>query len=303
MTETKEKNNSLSSTRLFEDIPEDKLAKIAEGVRRKTLAARTAIFQQGDPGDSFYIITSGKVRVFTKGEKGVETELSLLGKGDCFGEMALLTDKARSANVETLEETHLLVLTRDQFDKTLKKDHTISLAFVKQMSNWLLRDEQKIQKETERQSLAPKISFLDYAIVIGASLLCGIIFNFVNPNSIPLVPKTWTHEPIASVVPSTVIEELHKGKAFLIDARPASFFEKEHIKGAVSIPLPLFEVMYMMEFSDVEKSRDIIVYGRSISSLYDRLVARKLILHGYKSTKILKGGLPAWKKEGYPVHP
>ena len=58
-----------------------------------------------------------------------------------------------------------------------------------------------------------------------------------------------------------------------------------------------------MEMSDVNKTKDIIVYGRTLSSHYDAQVAAKLILRGHKSTMILKGSLSTWKKKGYPVEP
>ncbi len=301
MADTEPKTNSLSGTRLFKGIPEEKLDKIAKAVKKETFPENAVIFRQDDPGDAFYIIVSGKLRVFRKGEKGVETDLSVLGAGESFGEMALLTDKPRSANVETLEETQLLVLTRDQFNQTLKDDPNVSLAFVKQMSDWLIRDELKIEKEVERQSQAPKISYLDYVVVVGISLLCGIIFNMVNPNKVNLIPKHWSNDPISIVVPSMAAEKQREGKAMFIDARPSSFFTKEHIKGASSIPLPIFDLMYMMEFSEVDRSTDIIIYGSSISMQYDLHVARKLLLRGFKSIMVLKGGLSAWKENGYPV--
>jgi 3-mercaptopyruvate sulfurtransferase SseA len=69
------------------------------------------------------------------------------------------------------------------------------------------------------------------------------------------------------------------------------------------MPLSVFDILYLMEMGDVDKSKEIIVYGRTISSLYDQLVARKLILRGHKSVKTLQGGLSTWKKNGYPVEP
>jgi len=59
----------------------------------------------------------------------------------------------------------------------------------------------------------------------------------------------------------------------------------------------------MMELSEVDKAKKIIVYGRSISSRSDEEVARKLILRGHKNIEILDGGLSTWKKKGYPVEP
>ena len=46
----------------------------------------TSIHREGDPGDSLYIISSGRVRIFGRNEKGVEIDLSIQGPGDTFGQ-------------------------------------------------------------------------------------------------------------------------------------------------------------------------------------------------------------------------
>ena len=140
MTDTTKNANGLSESPVFEDIPQEKLSEIAGAVQEKVVPARTVIFRQGDPGDSFYVIKSGKVRAFRKDEDGVETGLSELGPGESFGEMALLTGEPRSANVEALEETCISVLSKEQFDLILKDYPRIAVSFVKQMSGWLLKD-------------------------------------------------------------------------------------------------------------------------------------------------------------------
>src|SRR5208337_5447991 len=99
--------------------------------------------------------------VFRKDSAGLETDLSVLGPGQSFGEMALLTGEARSANVETIEETRLMVLSREQFEHILEDVPGLTLSFVKQMSGWLLRDEKIIEKEAQLQRQAPRLSPFD----------------------------------------------------------------------------------------------------------------------------------------------
>jgi rhodanese-related sulfurtransferase len=69
------------------------------------------------------------------------------------------------------------------------------------------------------------------------------------------------------------------------------------------MPLALFDLVYMMTLAEENKSKKIIVYGGTISRLYDLEVANKLILRGYKNTRVLEGGLSEWEKKGYPVEP
>ena len=298
-----EKENGLSESSLFTDLPKEKLSEVGKVVQKEVVPAHETIFRQGDPGDKFYIITSGKVRIFRKSEEGVETDLSRLGPGDSFGEMALLTGKDRSAYAETVEDTHFLVLAKEQFDGVLKNHPDVSLVFIKQMSDWLVRDELMIEKEAERQSQAPRLSWFDFLVIIAVSLLCGITFNLVNPNGINMVPISLEEDPISSVSLSMAIAKHKEGKAIFVDARPESFYEQGHIEGAVNVPAAIFDIMYVFELSEVDKAKDIIVYGRTFSSRYDEYIARKLILRSHNNTMILEAGLSAWNKKGYPVEP
>jgi 3-mercaptopyruvate sulfurtransferase SseA len=59
----------------------------------------------------------------------------------------------------------------------------------------------------------------------------------------------------------------------------------------------------MLHFSGIEKEKELIVYGRTISRHYDKDVAQKLVLNGHNNIKILKDGLSAWKKNGNPFEP
>jgi len=303
MTQGEDQKTNLAKVAIFAEIPEDALVEIGKVVEKRVVPAGTVIFRQGDPGDSLYIIDSGRVRVFKKGEEGVETELSQLGPGYSFGEMALFTGEARSANIEAVEETHLAVITSEQFDYILKNHPHVSYAFVKQMSKWLVRGETRLATEAQRQYHAPKLAWVDFLLIVGLSVLCALIFNQTNPNGVTLFPKTLLDETITTIAPSSAKARHEKGETLFVDAMPSNFYDKEHIAQAVNIPLNIFDIMYMMALSQEDKQKEIIVYGRTISKRYDEKLASKLVLRGHKNVQILEGGLSAWKKMGYPVEP
>jgi len=71
----------------------------------------------------------------------------------------------------------------------------------------------------------------------------------------------------------------------------------------VNLPLPLFDFVYIMKFSRLDPEKEIIVYGRNISRLYDEEVAFKLTSRGHQNVKVLSGGLSAWAEKGYPLAP
>jgi CRP-like cAMP-binding protein len=297
------KKQGLSVSAIFADIPEDTLRELSEIAEHRVVPAHTIIFRQGEPGDSFYVISTGRVRVFRKGKEDLKTELSQLGPGEFFGEMALFSGRPRSAYIEAMEETHLIIISKDEFNRILSDYPSVSIGLVKGMANWLLRDDLRLERETERRFRVPGLSCFDLFVVLSLSLLFGIVFNLSNPNGVKIIPQLFTTEVISTVSAAEAVSKHADARALFVDARPSSMFEQQRIKGAINLPLALFDIIYMMELSEVHGDKEIILYGRTISRLYDEQVARKLILRGHKNTKLLEGGLSKWKKSGYPVEP
>jgi len=301
MTENENRVNVLTKSAIFRDLPKEALDAISRKIQHLVVPQNTLIFKEGDPGDSLYIISSGKARIFRRDENGMEIDLSIQGPGETFGEMALLTGEPRSADVEILEETHLLVISKDHFDQISRDFPEISKILVKEMRRWLLRDEKRLEIEAREAYKASRMSWIDFFLVIAVSVILAVVFNYSNPNGIPLFPDSPDRNSIPAITPSAALEELQRNEAVLLDAMPSNFFQKQHIKGAVNMPLALFDIVYMMTFAEEEKEKKIVVYGRTISRLYDLEVANKLLLRGYRNVRILDGGLTAWETKGYPV--
>jgi len=297
-----QKNSSIERS-FFDYLPKEKLNEIIKEIKTIVLPAGTVIFRQGDPGDNFYLIRSGKIRAFRTNEEGVETDLGILGPGDGFGELALLTGNPRSASAETVEETVLSVLPKEKFDQILKEYPLVALCFVNHMTKLLLQDWGKLEEKTKEHYQAPRISWLDFVLIFGVTVICALTFNFANPQGIRLIQNTWSDEPIAAVTPAEANLRYQTGKALFIDARPSNFYNEEHISGALNLPAELFDIVYLMEQENIKQAQEIIVYGRTISSLYYLQVADKLRLRGHTNVSILAGDLSAWKKKGYPVAP
>lgn len=104
---------------LFQGLSRSDLEGIAGLVRGRTARENELLFREGDPGDKFYIVFEGAVEVLKERPRGEHDRLAIKRKGDAFGEMSLLTDSPRSASVRALQETHLLVVSKADFDKLL----------------------------------------------------------------------------------------------------------------------------------------------------------------------------------------
>jgi len=85
------------------------------GVRREYFEPGQAVFQEGDRGDWLYVITEGEVEVLKRNGNGELTPVRRLGAGECFGEIALVSDRARTATVRAVKATNVLAVDREAF--------------------------------------------------------------------------------------------------------------------------------------------------------------------------------------------
>ncbi len=97
----------------------------------------TILFREGEPGREMYIIQRGKVQVRKK-VGATEKVLAELGEGEFLGEMALLLGVNRSATVEVMEDSRILVVQPEAFESLLKSNIEIALKMLKKMAARLL---------------------------------------------------------------------------------------------------------------------------------------------------------------------
>jgi predicted acylesterase/phospholipase RssA len=99
----------------------DVLRDLESEVELLTLGGGETLFRQGDPGNSAYIVMSGRLRVVLDSVAGEERTLNELGRGEVLGEMALLTGDNRSATVYAVRDTHLARISRHGFHHLIER--------------------------------------------------------------------------------------------------------------------------------------------------------------------------------------
>ena len=87
----------------------------ALGVRREYFEPGQVVFREGDRGDWLYVVTEGEVEVLRTVPGLGEQPVRRLGRGECFGEIALVSDMARSATVRAVVATNVLAVDREAF--------------------------------------------------------------------------------------------------------------------------------------------------------------------------------------------
>jgi CRP-like cAMP-binding protein len=80
------------------------------------------VCKQGEPGDTFYVVAEGKLKVSVREAFLFSRTLATFGPGDCFGEMALLERKPRNATVTCEGTSKIFVLAADHFDQVLAEN-------------------------------------------------------------------------------------------------------------------------------------------------------------------------------------
>jgi len=112
---------ALAGVDLFSRLPVQELRRIADIAREVHFEPGETIIHDGAEGDSLYLLTAGTVEVRKHGKT-----LATLSSGVCFGEMALLDDQPRSADVIALDRVICLRIDRDDFAVLLLDQPEIS---------------------------------------------------------------------------------------------------------------------------------------------------------------------------------
>lgn len=128
---------------LFSDLTDQEIKLVAASGSRRKFPAKNVIFQEGDLGEHLLIILFGKVKILLSGKDGQEFILAILGRGEFFGEMAILESAPRSASVITVEPSEFFLLGRKDLKALLKKYPTIGMKLLEHLS-------QRLRKTTEQ---------------------------------------------------------------------------------------------------------------------------------------------------------
>ncbi len=132
MHSTVEKVLFLKSAPLFAKVTGEDLAPLAHVAEEQTYAPGAAIFEQGEPGDSLFVIVRGRVSIVHDGEA-----VATLGPGEAFGEMAVLDKVPRSASAIAQEECEVLRIGSPEFYEILHEQVEIAEGVIRMLTQRL----------------------------------------------------------------------------------------------------------------------------------------------------------------------
>jgi CRP-like cAMP-binding protein len=134
----------LAQTAIFRGASPTALDDLARRLQVRTRPAESIIVAQEDAGDAMFVLVSGRAKVALFGDNGRELTLSELRPGDFFGEMSLIDNRPRSANVVAVDDVTLLMLTRDSFVGHLKSHPQTALNMLGELTARLRRADETI---------------------------------------------------------------------------------------------------------------------------------------------------------------
>jgi CRP/FNR family transcriptional regulator, cyclic AMP receptor protein len=131
---------SLRRCSLFAHADGPTLETVARTLRRRRFKRNGVIFHQGDPGDSLFIVETGRVKVVVLSSEGAEDAIiATLGPGMFFGELALLDGAAHSASAIAVEPSETLILDRASFDRLMDTEPKFRRAVLAALATELRR--------------------------------------------------------------------------------------------------------------------------------------------------------------------
>ena len=139
------KTDHLRNVPIFTDLSDSDLNRIASKMVSRDYEKGQMILLEESTGETFFIMTSGTVKVTSLSDDGREVILALLGESDFFGEMSLLDGEGRSANIVANEDAEVMTLSRRDFLECLETYPKIAISLLEELAVRLRKSDQQIE--------------------------------------------------------------------------------------------------------------------------------------------------------------
>lgn len=120
----------ISKTPLFSGLDEVALQAVRAITVRKDYDKRQIIFSEGDAGNGFYTVVSGRVKIFKVAPEGKEHILHIFGPGEPFGEVPVFTGRPFPATAQAISGTSLLFFPKEAFVALIHQNPSLALSMI-----------------------------------------------------------------------------------------------------------------------------------------------------------------------------
>jgi CRP/FNR family transcriptional regulator, dissimilatory nitrate respiration regulator len=127
----------LSQTTIFQDLPIEQLVEVANLASDRAYTKGDIIFHQGDPGIGFFVVRSGRVKVFKVSAYGKEQILHVFAGGDHFAEVPAFDGQCFPATAAAIEKSEILFFERQSFLQLLEQQPALAINLLKSFARHL----------------------------------------------------------------------------------------------------------------------------------------------------------------------
>jgi CRP-like cAMP-binding protein len=124
---------------LFEGLPSGQIEDLAMIVTDQLFKKGETIFSEGEDGNGFYVVITGRVKIFKLSPEGKEQILHFFGPGEPFGEVPVFAGQQFPANAEAMEESRIFFFPRKSFVDLVKRNPSLALKMLAVLSKRLRR--------------------------------------------------------------------------------------------------------------------------------------------------------------------
>jgi CRP/FNR family transcriptional regulator len=150
----------LSQCALCAGLDDGEIDAVSNIARIKKIRKGEIIFIEGDPADGFFILLTGKVRVYKASPEGKEYTIHQIMPGQIFAEAAIFKGTHFPANCAALEDSMVAFFPKDAFVQLIKNSPQISLKIIGSMSAFLREFNQKVEELSLKEISARLASFI-----------------------------------------------------------------------------------------------------------------------------------------------
>jgi CRP-like cAMP-binding protein len=119
---------------LLQDLNAAGLSKIANITKQVSVKKGEPLFKEKDDTQGLWLINSGKIEISRVTADGWRQTLVVLPAGHFFGELSILENRKHVASAVALEDTELLLIPKEDFDKMMEDDCALALYIVKKIA-------------------------------------------------------------------------------------------------------------------------------------------------------------------------
>src|SRR5206468_9633395 len=127
------------SAPLFAGLDDEAAESLRSSMSRTHLERGDELFSEGEPGETLYVITDGKVKLGRTSSDGRENLLAVLGPGEMFGELSLFDPGPRTATATAVTDTRIYSLGHGDLTTWVQGRPEVALSMLKQISSRLRR--------------------------------------------------------------------------------------------------------------------------------------------------------------------